>query len=233
MVTSTVRWAGWSLLLGLAICNVARSQDAENRSTPLATVPIARLLAADEAAAMKKLQRLAASEPTRIHATTLSTHNRMGWKWRVYLPPGKDWTIKAAIGRIPGRGHQARERDTSARDISRVDPSRIIALEGHISRDPFDGWALIVEADRRVLSEVEFAAWGLHAFPDGKEVVDYVIGKRNASSLTMYSGDIGRVTTKINDELELLRWRYEPKLAPPPAGPGRRLPGFVIWIEAK
>ena len=60
-----------------------------------------------------------------------------------------------------------------------------------------------------------------------------MIGKREAASLSMYSGDIGRVTTKVNDKLELLRWRYEPKVAPPPPGPDRRLPGFAIWIEAK
>lgn len=232
MSASDFRWAAW-LLLGLAVCNVTQSQEPEARVTDSAAVPNPRLLAADEATAIKELQRLAESDPTRIHATTLSTHNRMGWKWRVYLPPGKDWAIKGAIGRIPGLGHQPQERDIISHDIARADQSRIIALEGHISRDPYDGWLLTVEADRSVFSGVEFAVWDLDRTPDIEEVTDYVTGKREFASLTGGPGDIGRVTTKINDELVLVRWRYEPKVDPPPPGPDRRLPGFVVWIEAK
>jgi hypothetical protein len=223
----------------LAVCNAdlfaespksdaTRVKDPKTQLVGGAEVPNARMLAFYEAAAIKKLHQLAASDPKRIHATALSTHNRMGWKWRVYLPPGKDWKIKGAIGRIPGRGHQPQEGDIASQDIMRLDQSRIIALEGHISRDHFeDNWVLTVEADRRVFSGNEIAVWGLD-----EEVADYVIGKRDAASVTAGSMDIGRVRTKTNEELQLLMWRYEPKVDPPPPGDDRRLPGFVIWIEA-
>ena len=221
------------LLLSFAVCNVSQSQKTLALATDNTATTNPRLLAAVEAKAIEELRRLAESDPSRIHATTLKTHNRMGWKWLVYLPPGKDWVVKGAVGRIPGRGRQPQERDTSGREIVRVDQSRIVALEGHISRTPFDGWSLIVEADQSVFSAVEFAEWNLGKSPDREEVADYVTGKREAASLTMFSGDIGRVTTKVNDELELVRWRYEPKVDPPEPGPDRRLPRFVLWIEAK
>lgn len=232
MSASCLRWAT-CLLLGLAVCNVSHSREPRVQLADGAAIPNARLIAAAEAKAIEELQQLALSDPSRVHATALRTHNRMGWKWRVYLPPNKDWVIKGAIGHIPGRGHQPQERDIISHEIERLDQSRILELEGHISRDPFDGWSLIVEEDRSIFSGIEFAAWDLHRTADSEVVVDYVIGNRKAASLTTFSVDIGRVATYIKDDLELVRWRYTPKDSPSSPGPDQSLPGFVLWIESK
>jgi len=193
----------------------------------------ARLLAADEAAATEELNQLIIRDPSRIHATALHTWNQMGWKWKVYLPPGKDWQIKGAVGSIPERGHALRPSEVTSFDIKRTDPSRVLLLEGHISRDFDGGWVLMVEADRRVFDANAFVVWQLEHQPEKREVAEYITGARRAKSREMSYLSVGSVRTKIDDRLELVRWRFEPHTDAPAPAPGRRIPGFFLWIEAK
>lgn len=211
-----------------------------NRAGPAAPPSVAaegasdlRLLAGDEAAAMKELERRIVDDPHRIHATALHTRNQMGWKWTVYLLPGKAWQINGAVGRILGRGHSPAPRITGEIDIGPSATGRIMKLEGHISHSFDDPWVLMVEADRRVFDANEFAAWGLSShIPRQAEVLDYLLGKRKARSFEGGNSlAIGGVTTKINDRLQLVRWRYNPKDEKTMLGDP--LPGFCIWIDAK
>ena len=252
-MNSRIPWRGGLFVVAVVLATAVASSSAVqpttqgspkegpvNRTGPAAPPSVAtqgesdaRILAGDEAAAMKELERRIVDEPHRIHATALHTRNQMGWKWNVYLPPGKAWQINGAVGRILGRGHWPAPRITGERDISPSGTGRIMKLEGHISRSFEDPWVLMVEADRRVFEANEFAAWGLSShIPREAEVLDCLLGKRGARSFEGggNSLDIGRVTTKNND-LELVRWRWDPKDENAKLGDPR--PGFCIWIDAK
>jgi hypothetical protein len=133
-------------------------------------------LAVEEAAALAELQRLAAEEPSRIHATSRFTRNGMGWKWSVYLPPGRSWKLRVAVGRIPHWTLTAAPRDEGAYLIERADESRVLRLEAHISRKPGNNWMLMVEADRNVFAQTDLAAWSLEDKPEKVEVLQYVLG---------------------------------------------------------
>jgi hypothetical protein len=91
---------------------------------------------------------------------------------------------------------------------------------------------LMVEANKSALPATGHAVWPLRG--KAAEVAEYITGQRKAKSRTVHGLlDIGRVTKKHGDRLELIRWTYAPVEESPPTGANRRLPGFVVWIEAK
>ncbi|TWU04801.1 M56 family metallopeptidase [Stieleria varia] len=177
--------------------------------------------------------------PQRLHGMALYERNAMGWKWKVYLPPGKSWQIKGKVGRVP-RGVNdlpMSSNQMKAIDIAPSVSGRILDLEGHISSDGHGGeWLITVEADGNVFQGVDFAMWSLRrsepASEEQREAAEYVLGIRNSGSVSMTRGSelgVGRVTSKINDELALVRWCYELKdEAEVSDGPG-----FMIWIAQK
>jgi beta-lactamase regulating signal transducer with metallopeptidase domain len=192
-----------------------------------------RLHAEDEATARAELERLVAADPGHIHATRRASRNPNGWKWTLYLPPGKTWRLYSRSGLIPS-GHDIQPTGrTQSYPIVRKDEQRIIELEGFISPNSRENGEsqLWIEADRSILQGTDFAVWNI-----APEAAAYINGQtENSGSITYFDLAIGGVTTlnagRDQFRLVLTQRRYREANDKDAAEP-ELMPGFCVWVQA-
>lgn len=188
--------------------------------------------------ALQQLNNQIKSQPDQLHGLATFERNPMGWKWKVYLPAGKQWQIKGMVGQIPD-GHKSPDSNNvkpmnsvKAIDIAPAATGRILELSGHIAKGDAteDRWMVYVEADAMAFQGVDLAVWPLQGTADQNEVADYILGNKRGLK-SEYELGVGNVTSKVNNELKLTSWRFRP--AGSQNAPKALRPGFVIWIAPK
>lgn len=192
-----------------------------------------RLNAESDAKARAELERLVSADPGHIHAMERSTRNPNGWKWTLYLPPGKTWRLYSLSGLIPSRHDIQPTGKTTSYPIVRKDEHRIIELEGFIGPNSRENGEsqLWIEADRSILQGSDVAVWNI-----APEVADYINGQtENSGSIEYFELGIGGVTTlnagRDQFRLVLTHRRYKKANDKGDVEP-ELMPGFCVWVEA-
>ncbi|MEZ5940942.1 MAG: M56 family metallopeptidase [Planctomycetaceae bacterium] len=184
--------------------------------------------------AYEKLREAYLQEPDRLHAIGLSSTNHTTWQWLVYIPRNKSWMLYGATRPIP---HQhlveSGPNDTRYR-IPAAQTGRIVLFDAALSIDDDGKSRMTIRSDQPIIQGTPRADWLFWrpGDPEPEMVGKYVAKQLPVSSTIYYSVGSGRVTTKINDKLELVATQFVPKDFQGEVMAETKLPGFCIWIEA-
>lgn len=184
--------------------------------------------------ARHKLIASAKAAPDKLQAIGLFSHNPMGWKMLVYLPPDKGWSLYGAIRPVPFPVlvQPAPEDDHS--HIPAAPRGRIVQLEGSLSINDEGHWQLIMETDRPVIQGTDLAVFSFYRPGDEtrETIARYITRQEPLQSCITGSVGTEHVTRKQNDKLELLSARYVPKSFAGKKTAETLFPGYCVWIEA-
>ncbi|MCA9262067.1 MAG: hypothetical protein KDA61_22775 [Planctomycetales bacterium] len=78
-------------------------------------------LRAEVRALRREAGRLSVDDPARVTAIGIETFNQWAWRWRVWIPPGKNWELKFVAHDIPRFDNVPEdERPFPTKDVSRL-----------------------------------------------------------------------------------------------------------------
>lgn len=184
--------------------------------------------------AQQKLIAAAKAAPDKLQAIGLFSHNPMGWKMLVYLPPDKGWSLYGAIRPVPFPVLVKPAPEDDHSHIPAAPRGRIVQLEGSLSINDEGHWQLIIETDRPVIQGTDLAVFSFYRPGDETRAAIARYITRQEPQRSCITGSVGteHVTRKQNDKLELLSARYVPQSFAGEKTAETLFPGYCVWIEA-
>ena len=176
--------------------------------------------------------QLTVDDPKRIHGFQIPTHENDTWRWRIYLPPGKGYTLYAYSGTIPA----TEERDQAWFDRIRA------TTNGTSSFSPSKFGEVTIDCRLAKLD----GKWSLHLFTTSHDDRGGTITAPSGSTISQPTGDrlskFGRISaSSFQESKQADLSQNEPilvlHLIPPnttlnAAGiPKSAAEGVVVWME--
>jgi hypothetical protein len=165
---------------------------------------------------------LTITDPTKVHIRQLPSYDPTeSWRWRVYLPPGKSWSLFKTQGKF---WDTARKQFGESVLASELDQSGEFTLEGNLQRGS-EGKAMLL------------LKWG--KFGSSMPIPDAGIDilKAQGNRTFAIAGAKAQATFSPEERIELLRWQVEIEEDQPISEdatlPGHREPAQAFGIGIK
>lgn len=163
-----------------------------------------------------QLGELVVSDPTRIHVLPVELQEPKAWRWRLYLPPSRNYELHEAMSDIPPQG--------VVRGGHSVFRPGEYTVTARIQRDEHARWSLMLFYDQ-----------GSASMPFPAEQTDWLERREGGFQTEGVIGTVHGRGTQVfapNDAVVLLRVRASTKVPgggwSAPAGPTQ---GVLLWIR--
>ena len=164
-----------------------------------------------------ELGYLTITDRGKVHIIQLDAREDYHWRWRVYLPPGKKWSLCEAFGRVPPLGYENMQHGWSSI------PEGEHTIEVYFDRDENGQRRFVV---RRGTGRTSMTV-------DDDQFEQLI----SAGYSTSTAGSSKTELSDVGGPIQLIRLRAHREL--PGGPPGARSfvtsddpePGFVVWLE--
>ena len=150
-----------------------------------------------------------------IHAIGVPTVEQLAWKWRVYVPPGRNYRIHVASGKVAPTGDVLESHNPSSFSVENGESLVTVALR----RDVHDHW----------IWKVQSGPVGTGASADD-ELANILVGDSYTSTTTGV-GLSNPAMVAANRPLELLRLRAFRNQNTVPNANASPTDGVLVWIS--